>query len=96
MCGVYIHKKYSYSHLVVVGMVSVAPPSSQPATASIGGVALAGSVVICCQIVCGLVGCSVVSGPVTFPANFGFRQLQGNQPLNYLSIESIQSSQSGK
>ena len=81
---------------MVIGVVSVAPPSSQPATASIGGVALAGSLVICCHIVCGPVGCTVVSRPVTFPANLGFRQLQGNQALNYLRMQSIHSSESGK
>ena len=96
MCGVYIDRKHSYSHYVVIGVVSGAPPSVNPSAATIGGVALPGSYVVCCHIVCRSVGCTVVSGPVTFPANLEFRQLQGNQPLNYPSMQSTQSSQSGK
>ena len=86
----------AHSQLVVIGVVSGAPPSPPPAATSIGRGALTGSLVICCHIVCGPVGCTVVSGPVTFPANLGFRQLQGNQALNYLRMQSIHSSESGK
>ena len=53
---------------MVIGVVSGAPPSPKPAATSIGRGALTGSLVICCHIVRGLVGCSVVSCPVTFPA----------------------------
>ena len=53
---------------MVIGVVSGAPPSPKPATTSIGRGALTGSLGICCHIVCGLVGCNVVSGPVAFPA----------------------------
>ena len=86
-----IYRKHSYSHLVVVGVVSVTPPSVNPPATSIGGVALPASCVVCCHIVCRLVGCTVVLVPVTFPANLGFRQLQGNQPINYPSMQSTHS-----
>ena len=57
----------THSQLVVIGVVSGTPLPVKPAT-FVGRGALTGSLVICCHIVCGLVGCCVVSGPVTFPA----------------------------
>ena len=59
-------KVYS-SPLVVNGVVSGASPPIPKATFVDSG-ALTGSLVICCHIVCGSVGCTVVSGPVTLPA----------------------------
>ena len=56
-----------YSTLVVSSVVSGAPLPIPKAT-FVGRGALAGSCVVCCHIVCGLVGCTVVSGPVTLPA----------------------------
>ena len=55
---------------MVIGVVSGARPSRKPAATSSGRGALTGSLVICCHVVCGLIRCTVVSGPVTFPAQW--------------------------
>ena len=60
----------AHSLLVVIGVVSGAPPSLPPAATFIGSGALTGCSVICCHIVWDLIGCTVVSGPVTFPAQW--------------------------
>ena len=58
----------AHSQLMVIGVISGARPSRKPAATSSGRGALTGSYVVCCHIVRGLVGCTVVSGPVTLPA----------------------------
>ena len=55
---------------VVNDVVSGAPPEDKPAATSIGRGALTCFFVILCHIVWGFVGCSVVSCPVTFPAQW--------------------------
>ena len=56
-----------YSTSVVSSVVSGAPLPIPKAT-FVGGGSLTGSYVVCCHIVRGLVGCTVVSGRVTLPA----------------------------
>ena len=73
-----------YSTSVVSGVVSGAPLPIPKAT-FVGRGALTGSYVVCCHIVRGLVGCFVVSCPVTLPA------LSVRSQCRYMQISEHQS-----